>query len=372
MESVRKVDADVGPRPWATTPERSDSMSQTHAEILNQPHAWEETLRLVPKQWSRIESQLGLGATTHALFAGCGTSLYIAQAAAQGFQEVTGLVASAVPASEIFLSPGTAIPTGQATVVFIISRSGRTSEALLAADFLRNVANVQTIGVTCNSGTELVRRTDHAIELPHATERSVVMTQSFTTMLLALQIVAGSIARDDALLAELHRLPGEARAQVHEADQFAQYLAGCDEPDLVVHLGLGPNQGLAEEGTLKLKEMTQVPCESYNPLEFRHGPISMVTDRTLIVILEGQRERAYIDDVERDLVGTGATVARIGPYAASTMLKSILVGTEFSDIARCCLYLPPLQLHGYYRALNLGLDPDRPRNLNQVVVLDAK
>ncbi len=346
-------------------------MSQTYTEILNQPNSWEETLRLVPGLWSQLGAKLSIGADMHALFAGCGTSLYIAQAAAQGFQEVTGLVATAVPASEIFLSPKSVIPAGGPVVVFIISRSGRTSETLLAADFLRHIPNVQTVGVTCNSGTELVRRTDHAIELPHASERSVVMTQSFTTMLLALQIVAGLVAGDDMLLAELHGLPRAVRSLLPQADEFARRLAAYDQPDLVVHLGLGPNQGLAEEGTLKLKEMTQVPCESYNPLEFRHGPISIVTDRTLVVILEGLRERAYIEDVERDLVHTGAIVARLAPYATAESETSFVFAEVFSDIARCCLYLPPLQLHGYYRAVGLGLDPDRPRNLNQVVVLDA-
>ncbi len=346
-------------------------MSQTYTEILNQPSSWEETLRLVPELWSHLGAKLGIGAETHALFAGCGTSLYIAQAAAQSFQEVTGLVATAVPASEIFLSAVSVVPAGRPVVVFLISRSGRTSEAILAADFLRAVPNVQTIGVTCNSGTELVHRTDGAIELPHASEQSVVMTQSFTTMLLALQIVAGLVAGDGALHAELQRLPAAARDLLPEVGGFARHLAENGDPDLVVHLGLGPNQGLAEEGTLKLKEMTQVPCESYNPLEFRHGPISVVTDRTLVVILEGLRERAYIEDVERDLVRTGAVVARIAPYATSSPATSLMLGAGFSDISRCCLYLPPLQLHGYYRAVGRGLDPDRPRNLNQVVVLDA-
>jgi len=34
------------------------------------------------------------------------------------------------------------------------------------------------------------------------------------------------------------------------------------------------------------------------------------------------------------------------------------------------LYLPPLQLLAYYRAVGKGLDPDRPRNLESVVFLD--
>ncbi len=140
---------------------------------------------------------------------------------------------------------------------------------------------------------------------------------------------------------------------------------------MTIFLGLGPNEGLAEEATLKLKEMTQSPCEAYNPLEFRHGPISIVDERTLVMLFEGVREEAYLADVERDLKRHGAHVVAVGPHAANGADERLVIGAGLSDLARCVLYLPVAQLFAYNRALAKGLDPDRPRNLNQVVVLDA-
>ena len=350
-----------------------DGMSLTYGEIRNQPRSWAETIAAMGGHWASIKDAIPSGEEAQALFVGSGTSLYIAQAAAAVFQEATGHVSRATPASEVFLSPGTTVPRRAPTVGFLISRSGATSEAVLAAEHLRrSCPNVATVAVTCNRDTALAAATDHAIELPFANDRSVVMTQSFTCMLLALQLVAADVAGARALRAELELLPGLLGHDLDRFEAFGKDLGERSSLRRFVFLGLGPNAGLAEEGTLKLKEMTQVPCEAYNPLEFRHGPISTVADDTAAIILEGDRDRSYLGDVERDLRRLGATVATIGPFPAAAADLALLLPGGLSDLARGPLYIPALQFLAYHRALLLGLDPDRPRNLNPVVVLNGR
>ena len=347
-------------------------MSQTYDEILHQPAAWRETLTTVTDQWAAIDQQLKPGPAAQALFIGAGTSLYIAQVAAAVFQEATGWTSRAVPASEVFLSPGSHVPREAPVLAFLISRSGTTSETILAAEFLQQTAaNVRTVGVTCNLGTPLAASVDQVIELPFATEQSVVMTQSFTSMLLALQLIAATVGDIGALRAELESLPELMASRMGEAEEFGRELGERQDLKRFIFLGLGPNSGLAEEGTLKLKEMTQVTCEAYNPLEFRHGPISIVGEDTAVILLEGERERAYLGDLEVDLQRYGAFVAAIGPYQAGHAERTFLLPGGLSDLGRGPLYLPPLQFLAYHRALTLGLDPDQPRNLNQVVLLNA-
>ena len=72
------------------------------------------------------------------LFVGCGTSYYLAQAAAASLVELAGVPARAVPASEVLLCPQLVIPAKGAPVFpVLISRSGHTSEVLEAAEVLR-------------------------------------------------------------------------------------------------------------------------------------------------------------------------------------------------------------------------------------------
>ena len=348
-------------------------MSHAEREIRSQADTWDATLAGVPAQWARIAPAVPIAADTHILIVGCGTSYYLAQTAAHIFQEATGRVARAVPGSEVFLSPGSTVPRAGLVVAFIVSRSGTTSEAVMAARHLATMSpRVVTVAVTCTPDSALARATDHAIELEHAAERSVVMTRSFTNLLLAMQVVAATVADDRSLLGELAGLPGVLRSGFDGMAAFGTELGRRGDLRRIIYLGLGPNYGLAEEATLKLKEMTQVECEPYNPLEFRHGAISTVIAGTAVVLLAGERERDYVADLEAELGRFGAYVATIAPYPSDHADASVLLPPGVSDLARGPLYLPAVQLLAHERALLLGLDPDAPRNLGAVVVLGGR
>jgi glucosamine--fructose-6-phosphate aminotransferase (isomerizing) len=348
-------------------------MSFAHDEILSQPDTWEQTLASVPEQWRAIADQVVITPDDHVFFIGCGTSFYLAQTAAQAFQEITGIDSRAVPGSEIVLSPDSLLPRSGSIVAFVISRSGTSSEAVMAARYLAaNVPGARTVGITCTPGSELVQATGFAINLPHADDQSVVMTRSFTNMLLALQVIATLVASAGDLGKELNALPGHLRPLLGEMQELARDLGTRGDLRRFIYLGLGPNYGLAAEATLKLKEMTQVECEPYNPLEFRHGAISMVREDTAVVLLEGMRERDYIGDVEADVKQYGAHVVAIAPYASVHAHSSIVLPAGLSDVTRSVLYLPAVQLLAHERSLFLGLDPDAPRNLGHVVVLNGR
>src|SRR5437588_2828046 len=112
-------------------------MSTTYDEIMGQPQAWQQTIATVQDQWMRIAPSLAMDPHTHCLFLGSGSSLYLGQTAAQVMQEVTGLVSTAVPSSDVFLSASSTVPRDERVIAFVVSRSGQTSEALMAAEYLR-------------------------------------------------------------------------------------------------------------------------------------------------------------------------------------------------------------------------------------------
>jgi glucosamine--fructose-6-phosphate aminotransferase (isomerizing) len=255
-------------------------------------------------------------------------------------------------------------------VAFVISRSGTTSEAVRAAQHLAaRGAGTSVVAITCREDSALAAAAEHVVALPHVVEQSVVMTQSFTSMLLALQSIAALIAGDAELEAQLDRVPELGRAGMDQAEAVARRLGEDLALDTFIFLGLGPGYGLAQEATLKLKEMTQTPCEAYNPLEFRHGPISVVRPGTAVVLLEGERERDYMPDVERDVRELGAHVTTVAPYGGDGVDASVQLPAGLADIARGVLYMPALQLLAFHRATARDLDPDRPRHLAHVVLL---
>ena len=161
--------------------------AHTIAEIRSEPATWKACLQRL-EGTGELRSLSGmLLQKVEWVFIGCGSSFYLAQAAAASWSILTGERSRAIPASEIMLFPQS-LPVPCQPV--LISRSGHTSEAVDAAEYLERTKNLRTLAITCGVGTPIQKVSSHCIVLPDADEKSTVMTRSFTSMLLVLQCLA--------------------------------------------------------------------------------------------------------------------------------------------------------------------------------------
>lgn len=335
----------------------------THNEIINQADQLQRTYDILNNM------EFEQNNVDQILFTGCGTSFYLASSAAKIYQSVTGQFAAAVPASELFLHASTLIVPDKKYLIVGISRSGTTSEIILALDHLKGNDNLRTLALTCNSNTPMAEAADQVIALDHISEKSVVMTQSFTNMLYALQLYAAKQINSKEDLAQLKQVPEIVKTTLTD-ENATKSLADDLSKTRFIFLGSGSYNGLAKEATLKLKEMTQTECESYSSLEFRHGPISIVDESTAVILLAQQETAAYDQELVKDIQRLGGHVLAIGPLAEDFQAdETIILTDEITDRNRHAVYMPALQLLAYHRAIRLGFDPDKPRNLTQVVKL---
>ena len=339
-----------------------------HAEILAQGRTLQQTARQLADL--ALPDWFERGCTP--VFAGCGTSYYLAQTASAVARALSGRRASAVPAGDAWLYPEIHLTAETRPVLVAISRSGTTTETVLATGAAREVG-IPSLGLSVDGG-DLAAAVDDAILLAHAHERSVVMTQSYSNLLLVLHWVAAAWA-GEAGREHLEMLASVARA-------VDGLLAGFDDRaaevaaagyDHFVFLGSGPMAGVAFESMLKMKEMTQIPVEAYQSLEFRHGPISTVRPGTLAVILSTARnlehDLAVAADVRR-LGGAPLVVAPGPPRLAAGEWVALPEG--FDNLFTGSLAVPFTQLLAFHQTLAVGLDPDAPRHLSQVVVLPSQ
>ncbi|MGE5559436.1 MAG: SIS domain-containing protein [Chloroflexota bacterium] len=338
----------------------------TERELSDQPRAWARTIACVAEQVEQLRPLLA----GQAVFTGCGSSYFLAIAAARVHQQVTGRPATAIPASELFLAADSALPSGQRGPLVAFSRSGDTTETLRAAAYYRDRGLGPVIGVTANAESPLARDTSAAIVLPWADDRSIVMTRGFTSMLLASWLASAHLAGDQAFLTELGRLPGEAVTVLDQARPLASGLGRNLGLGRFIYLGLAEQYGLAREAMLKMKEMTQVASEAYSPLEFRHGPISVVDDSTLVVLFSTERGADYYRALLSDVRRCGGQTLAVGlPVAPDVANFTLPLGGELSDRGRGLLAMLFMQLLALERALALGRNPEQPQNLTRVVEL---
>lgn len=303
------------------------------------------------------------------LFTGCGTSFYLAIAAARYYQSATGEVAVAVPASELFLHTDTHILSNKKYNIIGISRSGTTSEIILALEHLNGSENIRTMAVTCNGDTPMAEVANEVIALNDISEKSVVMTQSFSNMLYALQLYAAKISQRVELMNQLEKIPALVKTALGNGEQLKQVTEDLTKKRFIF-LGSGAYNGLAKEATLKLKEMTQTECESYSNLEFRHGPISIVDEATVVILFTQKETKDFDQALIKDIQKLGGFVGVIGIASADLEADLIIrLSEDIDDLNRLVEVVPYFQLLAYQRAIFKGYDPDKPRNLTQVVSL---
>ncbi|MDK2896609.1 MAG: hypothetical protein PWP04_729 [Candidatus Atribacteria bacterium] len=343
-------------------------VDHTAREIHHQPQAWAETLSYLEANSSQFLSFLA-GEGEEVIFTGCGTSYNLSLSAAALWQTLAQTPARAVPASQVFLFPQTVFVPGRKYRLFAISRSGETSETVQALNFFKKNNFGQGCALTCEAGSSLSQTGDLVIVTASAREESVVMTQSFSTMLLSLLYLAGRQAKKEL---KLSLLPEILSQNMETYEPMVRELARNLSFQKFIFLGNGPYYGIAWEGSLKLKEMSLTPTETFHFLEFRHGPKSIVDDHTLIIALTSQQAFSPEQAVLLEMMELGATIFHIGSSRlspSSKLFEIALDGEGINDYTLPILDVAFLQLLGYYRAQARGLNPDQPKNLTKVVKL---
>jgi glucosamine--fructose-6-phosphate aminotransferase (isomerizing) len=353
--------------------EPNENNYYTYHEIPSQPGVSQSTLTDLQASTDNLLRLWNFNTLQEVLFTGCGSTYYLAQAAAAIFQAATGLPGRAYPASEILFFPNLTLPPGKSRLLVAISRSGETTETVRAVERFRSRRTGAVIAITCNASSALAERADAVFAVRGATETSLAQTRSFSAMFVAAAGLAAKLSGQSLSDAYL-KLPEVAAALLHDHQTLARALGTDPSIQRFFFLGNGPLYGLANEAMLKMKEMSLSYSEAYHFLEFRHGPMSMVDRSALVVGLLSETAFSYEAAVLADMRRLGARVLAFTPAPLSPEQAdhTILLPAGLSDLERGPLYLPILQLLAFFRALRNGLNPDQPENLRMVIELEIE
>jgi len=331
----------------------------TLRELKSQPDAWDTLIARL--QSGALSLPIDPADFDEFTLLGSGTSYYLALAVADWMRR-RGLNARAVPSCEAMLDPYETRASDKRRLAIGFSRSGYSSELILASKQLRD-AGFTTMGISCSDGSDLLTQTDHPILISEGFEDGLVMLRSFSSMLIAAQWFFGSAADRDALAT----LPDKGRALLTLESGLTD-LANARAFNRFVFLGSGPFYPLTLEGALKIQEMAIATSEAYHSLDYRHGPKACADDDTLIVLFtlpDLDHGRA----LARDIKALGATLVVIGADADKyDNIADMAIATDIEDAAAgAAAALLPVQMFAYATALRRDQNPDAPVNLAKVV-----
>jgi glucosamine--fructose-6-phosphate aminotransferase (isomerizing) len=189
-------------------------------------------------------------------------------------------------------------------------------------------------------------------------------------MLLLSQALAASIAGKDIGL--LDKIPSEIGRIISRYENLAKELGENKHIEANFYLGSGLLYGLACEAMLKLKEMSLSVSEAFHVMDFRHGPMSMVDEKTIVIGLLSETVLDQEVAVLKHMKNLGGKILAISEKSHSDLPELgnlVLLETGLPPWANTVIYLPFLQLYAYYRSISKGLNPDAPKNLDAVIIL---
>ncbi len=341
----------------------------TYQEIMSQDVTWEGIFQFIDsippslKDWIKGDHQ-------QTIFTGCGSAYYLSMCASLIWQTLTGHIARAVHASEIWFHPEVYL-TADVPMLIATSRSGATTETIRAMQTYIHRTGKEPLAITCSPELEIGSLTSRILDASAANEQGVAQTRSLTSMYILAQTAVCIAAGKPELIEKIRQIPRYFQPLIKEYHPVAKELASRVELDHIVFLGTGINYGLACEAHLKMKEISITFAEAFPFMEYRHGPKSIITKKSLVVGLVSDQTRDAELRVLQEMKDLGATVLEIADGMDDFQPDyRVNLNSGLDDIIRGPLYLPVVHLLAYHRAIIKGLDPDQPQHVDSVVILD--
>ena len=362
----------------------------TTREIYQQPQVWQTAFENYKAQADEIAAFLNNIDEKYdyikVILTGAGTSAYVGDTLLPYFRKIYDERKwnfNAIATTDIVANPLAYLHKEVTTILVSFARSGNSPESVVAVDLAKDIVEeLYQITITCAAEGKLAQQA-------HGDERNLLllqpapsndagfaMTSSFTSMMLTALLVFDKA--DLAAKAEKVFALMTLSQEVLDSAEAIQKMVSLDY-NRVIYLGAGPFFGLAHEAQLKILELTagQVATMYESPVGFRHGPKSLVNEKTVVVVFGSTDSytKLYDFDLVREVAGD--EIAR--KVILLTEQKEDLENVEqvilssqqlADDVYRVFPYIVYGQLFALLTALKVNNRPDTPSptgTVNRVV-----
>jgi glucosamine--fructose-6-phosphate aminotransferase (isomerizing) len=271
---------------------------------------------------------------------------------------------------------------GGTTLAVAISQSGETADTLAACREAR-ARGSRLLAVTNVVGSTLAREADDVLFIRAGPEIAVASTKAYSTMIIALQMLAidlglrrGVLDRERAagLIAGLRHLPVLAQEVLDRSGVVATLARRLVDAEHAFFIGRGLDYAVAMEASLKLKEISYLHSEALAAGELKHGTLALVTPATPVFALVTQRAvyEKTLSNIQ-EVRARGAEVIAVAYDDDDEIVKfaeTVLRIPTVDDMLAPVLSILPLQLFAYHMAALRGHDIDQPRNLAKSVTVE--
>lgn len=353
----------------------------TGVEIKQQPRLWKEMIEIIEGKLGGIKNFLTSmnKKNIRVIFTGAGTSEFIGKTIVPYLNKKSEFKIESIATTDIVSNPELYLNKEEATILISCARSGNSPESIAAVNLAEKlVDNIFHIFLTCNKEGHLAKLSYEKekillILMPEkSNDKGFAMTGSFTSICLA-GICLFSLDEIEEVKNNIKKISLAIK------QSFLKIYTLMDEVTdreikRVVCLGDGALKGTAQEGSLKILELSSgnISISYDSSLGFRHGPKSVITDNTLIIMFMSNNgyTRKYQLDLLKELKKDGGEkkvlvldndldpeVQSNSDYYFTYFSKEL---SKLNDVFSNFGYIYIVQIYAYLKSFKLGINPDNP------------
>lgn len=354
----------------------------TAKEIIQQPDTWRESVKNLIKNKIEIKSFIDSFLSKkefRIILTGAGTSAFAGEVCEPYLTSLLNKRVEAIATTDLVASPKSYFIKDIPTLLVSFARSGNSPESVHAVNLASQlVDDLYQIVITCNENGKLAKNTvndEKSLLLlmpPQTNDLGFAMTSSFTTMVLNAMAVF-NIDNIENFSSDVDKLSNSVNDFIENNIEKVTSLANEDF-ERIVYLGSSTSKGIARESALKVLELTagKVNSSYDTPLGFRHGPKSVVDDKTVSVIYISNDEytRKYDLDLAKEMLAhkKNDKVVIVGDNIEEDILNKAdyVFNVENINYTVENEVLLPLQqiifgqMLSLLKSVNLGITPDNP------------
>jgi glucosamine--fructose-6-phosphate aminotransferase (isomerizing) len=193
-------------------------------------------------------------------------------------------------------------------------------------------------------------------------------------MLVALQFLAACRARNTSFNDQLHAMAEQFKPRISSLSAYIEAFVNSHTFADYIFLGQGAFHGIAREAALKVMEMSCSYSQFFHTLEFRHGPKAIVSPETCLTFFLSDTGYKAEAEVLREMKELGGVIISVCNRATDTVIRAsnLLIEMNFTghELTSLAPAVVTSQLLGFFTGIRKGLNPDAPKNLSRVVMLD--
>lgn len=310
----------------------------------------------------------------------CGTSYYAASVAKSWFEQYANILVEVDIASEYrYRSP---IVSEKELAIFV-SQSGETADTLAALRYA-NAKKSQTLALVNVVNSSIARESNYTFEIYAGPEIGVASTKAFSCQLAIFYKMAVEAAKqrttlDSATLSELTQnfvqLPYLIEKVLQRCPEMKLMANKLSQFSNALFLGRGALTAIAQEGALKLKEISYIHAEAYAAGELKHGPIALLDKKMPVLVIAPKNSLTdkLVSNI-KEVQARNAPIFIIGDKSNQEYFD--LKAGEFFELPQMpesilpIISVIPMQLLALYSAQALGRNVDQPRNLAKSVTVE--